>query len=418
MRSQVTRPGMSARALRAVLLLAITALALSAPGAFAERTAPLTIWQVQPTFNPEAEAVTDSLFSGVSASAPTQAWAAGYFSDENALDHALVERWSGSEWTDVIVPEPPEEQVQLKAVDDLGADDAWVVGLRFPGGIDSNPADSSRTLIEHWNGSVWSIVPSPNPAVGSGDSDTLNAIGGSGPDDLWAAGDALNQENGSIELVFEHWNGQEWSLAQSPTPPGGAQFAAGVVAVGPGDVWAVGTEAGAITNETLSAHWNGREWSIVPTPEFIGPGDVQNQLTAVTAAGADEVWASGYAYNVRDENRLLPYVLSWNGKSWTMTKVPKKGGEGSRLNGIQALSPDDVWAVGQIQQDNGTIKTLTEQFDGSTWRIVKSPDPGRSGNDSLDAVTASGATSLLAVGAQEIKGQCCLRTLAIGTGEA
>ena len=179
----------------------------------------------------------------------------------------------------------------------------------------------------------------------------------------------------------------------------------------------MGIEASAITNETLSAHWNGREWSIVSTPDFTGPGGPQNELTAVTAAGADKVWASGYVFNVNDENRLLPFVLSWNGTSWKMTKVPTKGSEGSRLNGISALSSHDVWAVGQTQEDNGTIKTLTEHFNGSKWAIVGSPDPGGFGNDSLDAVTASGATDLLAVGADEIKGQCCLRTLAIGTNE-
>ncbi len=417
MRSQVTPCRINARVLSAGLLLAATALLLSAPSAFANNAASGSIWRVQPTFNPEASGVTNSLFSGVSASEPSAAWAVGYHSDESALDHTLVERWNGSQWTDVAVPEPPEEQVQLKAVDDLSKGDAWAVGLRWRGGIDSNPASSSRTLIEHWNGSAWSIVPSPNPAVGRADSDELSAIGGSGPDDLWAAGDALNEGTGTIELVFEHWNGQEWSLAQSPTPAGGAQFASGIVAVSPEDVWAVGIEASAITNETLSAHWNGREWSIVPTPDFTGPGEPQNELTAVTAAGADKVWASGYVFNVNDENRLLPFVLSWNGTSWKMTKVPTKGSEGSRLNGISALSSHDVWSVGQTQEDNGTIKTLTEHFNGSKWAIVGSPDPGGFGNDSLDAVTASGATDLLAVGADEIKGQCCLRTLAIGTNE-
>jgi hypothetical protein len=417
MRSQVTPCRISARSLGAVLALATAALLLSATSAFAKTAA--SIWQVQPTFNPEPEGVTDSLFSGVSAVQPDAAWAVGYNSDEAALDHALVERWNGKEWTDVAVPEPPEEQVQLKGVDDVGAEDAWAVGLRWPGGIDSNPASSSRTLIEHWNGSAWSIVPSPNPAVGTDDSDELSAISGTGPEDLWAAGDALNEQTGSIELVFEHYNGHEWSLEQSPTEGGGAQFARGIVAVSPEDVWAVGIEASAISDQTLSAHWNGKEWSIVPTPDYTGSPEPENELTAVTAAGEDDVWASGYAFNIKDENRLAPYVLRWNGTSWAMTKVPKKGTEGSRLNGIWALSPDDVWAVGQTQEDNGSIKTLTEQFSGSKWRIASSPDPGKFGvgNDSLDAVTASGTTDLLAVGADEIKGQCCLRTLAMGTDE-
>jgi hypothetical protein len=41
------------------------------------------------------------------------------------------------------------------------------------------------TLIERWNGTAWSIVPSPNPATGiPGDGDMLTSISGTGPGDL------------------------------------------------------------------------------------------------------------------------------------------------------------------------------------------------------------------------------------------
>jgi hypothetical protein len=43
----------------------------------------------------------------------------------------------------------------------------------------------SHTLIEHWNGSAWTIVPSPN--VGSGNN-SLAAVAARSANDVWAVG--------------------------------------------------------------------------------------------------------------------------------------------------------------------------------------------------------------------------------------
>ncbi len=130
------------------------------------------------------------------------------------------------------------------------------------------------------------------------------------------------------------------------------------------------------------------------------------------------MWASGLADNVNGQNLRVPYVLHWTGTQWAMTKVPSPGTEGSRLNGIQVLSPTDAWAAGQTQDSNGAIRTLTERYNGSAWAIVPSPDPGTLANlpdNSLDAITTAGAGNLIAVGAQETPGQAVLRTLALAT---
>jgi hypothetical protein len=121
---------------------------------------------------------------------------------------------------------------------------------------------------------------------------------------------------------------------------------------------------------------------------------------------------------VNGENFAEPYVLHWNGTTWAMIKVPNIGTEGSRLRAIQVVSPTDVWAVGQEQKNDGSMLSLTEQFNGSTWTISPSPDPGMLGHlidNSLASVSSAGGANLFAVGAREMTGQCCLRTLAIAT---
>jgi hypothetical protein len=168
----------------------------------------------------------------------------------------------------------------------------------------------------------------------------------------------------------------------------------------------------------------GKAWSVVPTPclegtqvsACSGNSINLNQLTGVTALSGSDAWASGSEGNVNNMNFHIPYVLHWNGTAWSLVRAPNRGGEGSPLNGIAAVGADDVWAVGQTQQLNGAITPLTEQFNGTTWSVVGSPAPGPTPpDDSLTSVAHPGGSTLLAVGARDIQGQCCLRTLALKT---
>jgi hypothetical protein len=372
-----------------------------------------SIWSVEATVNRKPRQVNDSYLAGVSASGPDAAWAVGTYGDHNALDHPLAEHWNGTTWSVAPVPQPTGQQATFEGVDELGPDDAWAVGTGFSGGAGATPGGS--TLIEQWNGTAWTIVPSPNAVpVVNGNSNTLDAIAGTGPDDIWAAGWYLNNDADILTMLFEHWNGTSWSLVTSPIVEDA--IVTSLTAISSDDVWAVGSYG---DDGNMSAHWNGKKWAVVSTPNVSSAGEVaQNELTAVSSGGTKDVWASGYVFNVNDKNVAEPFVLHWTGTRWLLTMIPNVGSEGSRLRGIDLISPTDVWAVGQEQKNNGSILTLTEQYNGSTWRILSSPDPGMLGklvDNSLSAVAGPGGGSLFAVGADEVNGQCCLRTLAIGT---
>ena len=63
-----------------------------------------------------------------------------------------------------------------------------------------------------------------------------------------------------------HWDGTSWSLIPSPDPGGGDAGASqlfAVSAVSPTDVWAVGLYTGDIAIDTLILHWDGTAWSQV-----------------------------------------------------------------------------------------------------------------------------------------------------------
>jgi hypothetical protein len=291
----------------------------------------------------------------------------------------------------------------------LGPTNVWAVG-------ESSNADAQdegeQTFIEHYDGSTWTIVPSPSPAHGFGAANLLTSISGVGPTDIWAAGWDFDPATKTIAFLLEHWDGASWTVAPSPTPIGGLDTAFGVVAIAPDDAWAVGDSA---LQTTKAAHWDGNAWHYVPTPSLHDGINPTNLLTGVTAASSNDVWASGYEGNVDNQNLSKPYLLHWNGSAWTLTTVPNQGGEGSLLFGTTALSSSDVWAVGQTQELDGTILTLTEHFDGANWSIVPSPSPGQIGHIKVNGLRgiARGRSSLFALGFQEFEGACCSRTLAL-----
>jgi alpha-tubulin suppressor-like RCC1 family protein len=384
---------------------AAAAVVVASAGAGPVQPAP-SIWRVIPTPNPHPGAISDRLLAGVSAASAGNAWAVG-FSQQNG-QRPLAERWNGRSWSGVSVPTPGGAgQASLSAVDDLSPSDAWAVGT-----TETTSGTDQRTLIEHWDGTAWSVVPSPNPATGTGAFDELTAIGGTGPNDLWAVG-SFSPGTNFIALLFEHWNGTKWTFVPPPTETG-FQFGDAVTAVAPDDVWAVGDTGG---QATVSAHWNGTAWSDVPTP-FLQTTNSANFLTGLSAASSNDVWASGYEGNVNGNNFRQPYMLHWTGEAWKLVKLPNAGTEGSQLSGTTVLSPADVWAVGITDQTDGALLALTEHFNGTTWSVSPALDPGQLASlpdNALSAVASVAPGVVWAVGTQEIPAQCCLRTLVLHT---
>jgi hypothetical protein len=76
--------------------------------------------------------------------------------------------------------------------------DAWAVGDQCP------TCNNSTTLILHWNGTRWSLVPSPNPGP---KLNVLNAVAAVSPAYAWAVGSYGNSACTTAATVILHWNG-------------------------------------------------------------------------------------------------------------------------------------------------------------------------------------------------------------------
>lgn len=430
------------------------------------------IWRVVPTVKPQATAKTQSALFGVSLTGPADGWAVGNLvttvpnpqgGPRLVVGRALAERWNGTSWRKVAMAQPATQHALLQAVADLSPGDAWAVG--FTGDVAPDTSSPSGGLVEHWDGTRWLIASTPGSSA-----ETLNAVAGTGPDDVWVAG-SMNlgaPPPAGDNTFFEHFNGTSWQTV--PGPAGNFSEdpveVTALTALSPSDVWAVGTQNPELSGQpgslNMAAHWNGKTWTVVPTPDLGNSMSQADVPTGVTAVSANDVWASGVEFTcglptrARGGSRLaaagrgavlpltlrlrpgglrrppgatgsclVPYVLHWDGKTWSLTQTPDPGAFGSTLEGITALSASDIWAVGQTQGSaKGPVRTLTEHFGGTSWAVAASPDPGKAGNDELFAVASPGGRQLDAVGGAAVAGDpCltfvsgtfCLRTLALHT---
>jgi hypothetical protein len=92
---------------------------------------------------------------------PSLAWAVGERFAANDVNRTLIERWDGTAWTRVSSPNPGLQDDQLIGAAAPDATHAFAVGGRFA--LDGR----SRTLVEQWDGTSWSVVPSPDRGPGT-----------------------------------------------------------------------------------------------------------------------------------------------------------------------------------------------------------------------------------------------------------
>jgi erythromycin esterase-like protein len=307
------------------------------------------------TVIPSPDLGTHDFLSGVAAVTANDAWAVGdYYKGNRLRDHTLIEHWDGQAWAVVPSPDPGTSDA-LRGVAAVSATDAWAVG----GYGRHNP---SRTLIEHWNGKLWKVVPTPHPH-----HHYVSAVAAVSAKNAWAVG--YRSGRGGAWTLIEHWNGKAWKVVPSPSrsaspEPVRRDLFYGVAAVSAKDAWAVGTYNHHRRIEPLIAHWNGKAWKVVPSPHPAVKGFKFSQLFSVAAVSAKHAWAVG-SYPHHGGFRTL--IERWNGKRWKQVPSPNPAGYYNELSGVAAVSANDAWAVGAYRHGSGPDQTLVEHWNGKAW---------------------------------------------------
>ncbi len=398
----------------------------------------------------------NALVGKVSATSGSDVWTVGYAGNPQ---QTLVLHWNGSAWSIVPSANISGQNNQLKAVASVSTNDVWAVGLagnqtlveHYTG--DCSPATTStptptqnsytstpastptcvagwnivsspsvgsgpnslrrvavippnsiwaaghyysastgslQTLFEHWNGTQWTVVPSPNASTGDNISYDIKAISDS---DIWAAGYYVSA--GVKHTLTLHYDGSQWSIVPSGDAPG-YSYIYGVAAVTSNDVWMVGfscpgdCSAGSIPSHTLTEHWNGTSWSIVPSPNT----DTNSALASVAAISANDVWATGI-HNSCYGCASQTLTMHWNGTAWTIVPSPSAGSSTNGVYDTAAISANDVWFVGDYYA--GVWRTLTLHWNGTQWTVVPSPNLG-SGDNHLYGIGARASNDVWATG--------------------
>jgi hypothetical protein len=101
-------------------------------------------------------------------------------------------------------PAVPVFSGSLSGVSATSRTDAWAVGVQCP--TCGNPG----TMTLHWNGTNWSMVPSPDPGP---KGNVLNDVADVSPSDAWAVGTYASSSCSTAAMVILHWNGTAWTTS-------------------------------------------------------------------------------------------------------------------------------------------------------------------------------------------------------------
>lgn len=104
----------------------------------------------------------------------------------------------------------------------------------------------------------WHAVPTPN-MIGESPN-ALAGVAALSASDIWTVGYS------SAHTLIAHWNGTAWNIVPSPSPEPEQNILSGVAVVSANDVWAVGTAYTLHHTQALTEQWNGTSWTVVPDP--------------------------------------------------------------------------------------------------------------------------------------------------------
>jgi hypothetical protein len=319
---------------------------------------------------------------GVSVVSPHDVWAVGVSLPPGRPARTLVERWQAGAWRTVPSPDRRAAGSFLNDVVALSASNAWAVGLsRSAGG-------PSRTLVLHWDGRRWAIIPSPNAGPGN---NSLVSVAATSARDVWAVG--YRDAGGVLRSLVEHWAGGRWTVARLPRlgGPGNA-----VDAAASGVVWAVGGSARARgPSEPLVLRLDGRTWSAVSAPVSLHSAT----LNGVAASGIRGAWVVG-AMRTGGGDRAFGFQT--DGRRWRVVHGDPTPALSVDLNSIWAAAGGNAWAVGS-SFDGRWFRPLVER--GADGRLSRVQTPGIPGYDGrLMAVDGLAAGQLWAVGSASRSG--------------
>jgi hypothetical protein len=302
---------------------------------------------------------------------------------------SFAEGWNGVTWSVETVPAP------------VGSTGSRLLGVACPteeectavGGYGS-PGGAGLTLAEVWDGASWSVQSTPDPGGSTGSG--LLGVSCTSSTACTGVG-SYDTGSGTVLILAESWDGTSWSIQPTPDPPGTSGATLNSVSCTVGTCTAAGYSASPTVSGTpLTEAWNGTSWTVrtIPSP----PGATAGGLLAVSCESAPSCIAVG-SYDRGTNSIPVPLVESWSAPTWSVETGASPASAGiSDLKGVSCISAAVCVAVGFSENDVGATLTLAEVWNGTQWSVERPPDPVGTSNAELDAVSCSSPTACTAVG--------------------
>jgi hypothetical protein len=298
----------------------------------------------------------------IAGSASDDLWAVGDRWPDPGRVFPLLEHWDGRRWTYSAGASLGGRQAWLTSVAATASGDVWAVG--YYASVRRSP---SAPLIEHWNGTSWSLQPTGALTEVKGVlPQTLTSVVALAPDDVWVLGHS-RQGSGASD-VYLHWDGTSWKLHPGPniSPRLGLAAMQAIGADHRGGLWAVGGWVGIgqadVPRGGIVERWNGRRWQVDRRAAWKEP------LTMVAPVAPDDVWAieGGYFTTAGTYGVSPVEVMHWNGRKW-VGWLALGGMSLADPTGFVAVAADDVYV---IALQASTQHPFIDHWDGQRWRRV------------------------------------------------
>jgi hypothetical protein len=220
-----------------------------------------------------------------------------------------------------------------------GPDDQWAAGT---GG-----------RVMRFEGAFWNPVPTPV-------TNNLLAVSALTTNDAWMVG--IKNTSPLLPAVILHWDGLTWSQVTAP----GASYV-DIYAAAAGEVFAASNDLGI-------QGWDGTTW------REVGPGMITGTPIAIRGTAADDLWVA------TDEGPLW----HWNGATWTSQSAILPN---AKLRFLDANSRTDVWGIGsdEVSPSNGVIA----HYNGTLW------ETWRTNGEIYNNIASSGPKDTWVAGADD-----------------
>ena len=225
---------------------------------------------------------------GVAAASASDAWAVGAADPDRqgsqVLDQPYAEHWNGAAWSATAVSAPSlygsSQEAALNGVAAVGPGAAWAVGT-----VSNLSSLASQTLAYQWSGTAWTRTATTDPA-GASAGNSLQAVAVRSASDVWAAGYSGYPE----ASLVEHWNGAVWSTVAVPNI--GALTG---VAVSSGAVWVASATK---VDQYNGSTWSALPALPVTGSASLYLGGLVDTAAGLWAVGTSETAAGeGYTYH-------------------------------------------------------------------------------------------------------------------------